>query len=53
MEANSELNEILKLADELGIKCEINNENPGFFITEGNGRLQEITLEEIMFILKQ
>ena len=49
MEINIE--EILKMADELGIEYEIDSANPGFFIATDNGEgIEEVSIEEILLI---
>jgi hypothetical protein len=39
-------NEVLKVADQMGIKYEKNSETPGLFVTE-NGVKRKITVDEL------
>jgi hypothetical protein len=40
MKFNKELEQMLKIAEEMGIMYELNSSSPGFFITNGNDEIE-------------
>ncbi|MNO83555.1 hypothetical protein D3C76_748700 [compost metagenome] len=44
------IEEILKMADELGISYELDSETPGFFIIGDEGTQTEVSIEEVLLI---
>lgn len=44
------LEEILKLADELGIEYEVDSESPGFFAKDVNGNIEQVSLVDLFGI---
>ncbi|MEC0266722.1 hypothetical protein [Paenibacillus anseongense] len=48
--SNINLEDFLRMAEELGIKYELNSSDPGMFVEDANGHERKVTLEEILNI---
>lgn len=42
--------ELVKMAEEYSIKCTINSNNPGFYVTQDDGTSQKIDLLDLLWL---